>query len=96
MNEVEVLLSRLAADQLVALPPAIGRSMAQALARLAILPESAPTISEEGYRIYRQVIVNHYRAVYRYFPDKNCVRVYCILHTRRLLPASEFLTYQLF
>ena len=96
MNEAEVLLSRLAADQLGSLSPLNGRAMAQALMRLAIFPESAPPLLEEGFSLYRQVIANGYRAIYRYFPDANQVRVYCILSTRRRLPPAEFLIYQLF
>lgn len=96
MPEVEVLLSRLAADQLANLSPNIGRSMASALLRLTRFPESAPVVPTAGYEDYRQVTVDRYRAIYRYFPASNEVRVYCILHTRRALPATEFLIYQLF
>ena len=96
MNETEVLLSRLAANQLGELPPASGRAMAQALRQLAVFPESAPPLREEGFSQYRQVIVKSYRALYRYFPNDNQVRIYCILHTRRQLPPAEFLIYQLF
>lgn len=70
--------------------------MAQALMRLAVFPESAPPRLEAGFSQYRQVIVKGYRALYRYFPNDNQVRVYCILHTRRQLPPAEFLSYQLF
>jgi plasmid stabilization system protein ParE len=92
VNEVEVLLSRLAADQLGALSPSIGRAIAQALMRLAVFPESAPPLREEGFSLYRQVIVNGYRAIYRYFPDDYQVRVYCILSTRRQLPPADLST----
>jgi plasmid stabilization system protein ParE len=50
----------------------------------------------EGYEDYRQLIVRGYRAIYRYLPDENQVRVYCILHPRRRLPAIEFLLHQTF
>jgi len=74
----------------------MGRAMVQALMRLVVFPESAPALREEGFGPYRQVIVNGYRAIYRYFPGENQVRVYCILSTRRQLPPAEFLIYQLF
>ncbi len=96
VNETEVLLSRLASEQLGNLTPESGRAMAQSLARLAVFPESAPPMLASEFEQYRQVAVRGYRAIYRYFPDDSQVRIYCILHTRRQLPAPEFLMYQLF
>jgi plasmid stabilization system protein ParE len=48
------------------------------------------------YQPYRQLIVQAYRAVYRYDEQEDIVRVYCIVHTRRRLPTVEFLTHQQF
>ena len=96
MSEIEVLLSRLAAEQLAGLPPTAGRMMAKSLTHLTMFPEAAPPVLLDGYENYRQVLVKGYRAIYRYFPDDDQVRVYCILHTRRQLPAPEFLIHQLF
>ena len=96
MNETQILLSRLASEQLAHLPPSRGRAMVHALRRLAVFPESAARLSEEGYEAYRQLIAQGYRAIYRYFPDNDQVRVYCLLRMRRQLPPSEFLIYQLF
>lgn len=96
MSDTAILVSRLAGEQLSDLSPRIGRAMAQALERLAVFPESAPPILVERYEDYRQLIVRGYRAIYRYFPDEDEVRVYCILHPRRRLPAVEFLIHQTF
>ncbi len=96
MAEAEVFLSQLAAEQLSNLAPSVGRLMGRLLRHLSDFPESSPLVFQEGYESYRQVIVNQFRAIYRYFPEENEVRVYCILHTRRALPPSEFLTYQQF
>jgi plasmid stabilization system protein ParE len=92
----EILLSNLAVEQLREMPPPVGRAMIEALQRLRIFPESAPTITLEGYEPYRQLIVRSHRAIYRYLGDENVVRVYCVLHARRRLPASEFLSHQIF
>jgi len=104
VSDTAVLVSRLAGEQLADLPPRLGRVMAQSLERLVVFPESAPPVlvegpvlSEvEGYGDYRQLVVRGYRAIYRYFPDEDEVRVYCILHPRRRLPAVEFLIHQTF
>jgi plasmid stabilization system protein ParE len=96
MSQTEVLLSRLASEQLADLSPTIGRAMVKALTRLTVFPESAPLIPLEEYETYRQVLVKGYRAIYHYIPDDDQVRVYCIVHTRRQLPAPEFLIHQLF
>jgi len=104
VSDIAVLVSRLAGEQLADLSPRIGRAMAQALERLAVFPESAPTVlvdgpvlsKVEGYEGYHKLVVRGYRAIYRYFPDENHVRVYCILHPRRRLPAVEFLLHQTF
>ena len=96
MDEAEVLLSQLAADQLADLSPSLGRSMGRSLLLLGNFPESGSPVSQDGYELYRQLLVSQFRAIYRYFPEEHEVRVYCILHTRRTLPPSEFLTYQQF
>lgn len=96
MNEADILLSRLAIDQIAQLTPAIGRALLNALTTLARFPESTPIVPQDGYGAYRQVIVKGYRAIYRYFSEYHQVRIYCVLHTRRQLPAPEFLYYQLF
>lgn len=96
MSDIAVLVSRLAGEQLTDLSPRIGRAMAQALERLTVFPESAPLLLVEGYEDCRQLVVRGYRAIYRYFPDEDQVRVYCILHPRRRLPTVEYLTYQTF
>jgi plasmid stabilization system protein ParE len=96
MSETEVLLSELAAEQLAALAQTVGRPLIDALARLIAFPESGPRLRLEGYEAYRQVVVKNHRAIYRYFPEENRVRVYCILHTRRRLPPIDILTYELF
>ncbi len=96
MSDTAVLVSRLAGEQLADLPPRLGRVMAQSLERLVVFPESAPPVLVEGYGDYRQLIVRGYRAIYRYLPDENQVRAYCILHPRRRLPAVEFLLHQTF
>ena len=92
----QILLSDLAVEQLHDMPPPIGQAMLDALQRLRIFPQSAPTISLEGYELYRQLIVRSYRAIYHYTEEENEVRIYCILHARRHLPASEFLRHQVF
>ncbi|MEW5987059.1 MAG: type II toxin-antitoxin system RelE/ParE family toxin [Chloroflexota bacterium] len=96
MTEAEIILSRLALDQLASLTPTIGRTLVKALQRLAAFPESAPPVSQPGYEDYRQLIIKDYRVVYRYLGGDEQVRIYCILHIRPQLPASEFLNYQLF
>ena len=96
MSDTAVLVSRLAGEQLADLPPRLGRVMAQSLERLVVFPESAPPVLVDGYEDYRQLVVRGYRAIYRYFPDEDEVRVYCILHPRRRLPAVEYLIHQIF
>ena len=92
----DILLSDLAVEQLREMPPTIGRSMIEALQRLRTFPQAAPTISLEGYESYRQLTVRSHRAIYRFIEEENKVQIYCILHTRRRLPASAFLTHQIF
>jgi plasmid stabilization system protein ParE len=92
----QILLSDLAVEQLKDLSPQAGQQLLSALERLRTFPESAPRLSLEGYEDYRQLIMRPYRAIYRYLPDNEEVRVYCILHMRRGLPPSEFLIYQIF
>ena len=91
-----ILLSDLAVEQLKNMPPQIGQQMLQAMERLRIFPRSASHISQEGYELYRHLIVRRFRAVYRYFEETDEVRIYCILPLRRRLPSSEFLTHQIF
>ena len=93
---IEILLSDLAVDQLKEMSANAGRQMLDTLQRLRVFPESAPRLMLEGYEDYRQVVIRPYRAIYRYLPQKEEVRVYCILHTRRHLPSPEFLEYQIF
>ncbi|MBE2223402.1 MAG: type II toxin-antitoxin system RelE/ParE family toxin [Anaerolineae bacterium] len=92
----DIVLSDLAVAQLKEMPPPVGRAMIEALQRLRTFPQSAPAISLEGYETYRQLNVRSFRAVYRFTEEDNLVRVYCILHARRRLPASEFLRHQVF
>ncbi len=96
MNNLKVLLSKLAVEQLANLPPPTGRAVITALTQLITFPESGSPLILMGYENYRQILVKNYRAIYRYLPLDNQVRVYCILHTRRQLPALEFLVYQQF
>ena len=96
MNEAEILLSRLAIDQIAQLHPTTGRALLDALTTLAHFPESSPRVPQTDYEGYRQVVAKGYRAIYRYFPERHQVCIYCVLHTRRPLPPSEFLQYQLF
>ena len=96
MNEADILLSRLAIDQMAQLTPTIGRALLEALTTLARFPESFPRVPQTDYAGYRQVVAKGYGAVYRYFSESHHVRIYCVLHTRRPLPPSEFLQYQLF
>lgn len=69
MNEADVLLSRLAIEQISALTPAIGRILTNALTPLARFPESGSLIPKAGYEEYRQVMAREYRAIYRYLPE---------------------------
>lgn len=91
-----ILLSDLAVEQLEAMPPRAGRLMLEAFHRLRTFPQSAPRLSEDGYEVYRQVLIRPFRAVYRYLEDDDEVRIYCILHMRRRLPTPDFLTHQIF
>jgi plasmid stabilization system protein ParE len=96
MNEADVLLSRLAIEQISVLTPAVGRTLTNALTPLVRFPESGSLIPMAGYEDYRQVIARGYRAIYRYFPEAHQVRIYCVMNVRRQLPPSEFLRYQSF
>lgn len=93
---IEILLSDLAVGQLKEMPANNGRQLLDTLQRLRVFPESAPRLMVEGYESYRQVMIRPYRAIYRYLAEKEQIRVYCILHTRRRLPSSEFLDFQIF
>jgi len=91
-----ILLSDLAVDQLKNLSPQIGQQMLETMERLRTFPRSAPQLRQDGYELYRQLLVRRFRAVYRYFEEEDEVRIYCILPVRRRLPSSEFLTHQIF
>lgn len=75
MSDIAVLVSQLAGEQLTDLSPRVGRAMAQALERLIVFPESAPPVLVDGYEDYRQLVVQGYRAIYRYFPSEDAVCV---------------------
>lgn len=92
----QILLSDLAVDQLRDVAPATGRQLLQTVQRLRAFPESAPPVQLAGYEAYRQLVIRPYRVIYRYFADEQTVRVYCVLHLRRTLPAAEFLQHQIF
>ena len=93
MKDTLVLVSRTAEQQIHELPESAGRAVLDALARLIAFPESAPQVDAQDYEAYRQIIIRRYRAIYRYYPERNEVRVYCIIHTRRRLPSAEVLSY---
>lgn len=93
---IQILLSDLAVEQLSDMSEKSGRKMLQALQRLRTFPQSAPVVSQEGYELYRQLLIHPYRAIYRYLEDESEVRVYCIVQVRRSLPGPEFLKYQIF
>lgn len=92
----DILLSDLALTQLKEMPATTGRQLLDVMERLRTFPESSPPLSIANYETYRQIIVQPYRAIYRYDPNDDLVRVYCIMHVRRQLPPSEFLTHQIF
>lgn len=92
----QILLSDLAVEQLSAMPAPIGRVMLNALQRLRTFPQSAPHVPLEGYKLYRQLNVRSYRAIYRFLEENDEVRIYCIIHSRRQLPFPEFLKHQIF
>ena len=92
----QILLSDLAVDQMREIAPGTGRQLLQAMQRLRTFFESAPYLLLPGYEAYRQLVVRPYRVVYRYFPDEELVRVYCVLHLRRNMPPAEFLHHQVF
>ena len=96
MGKSDVLLSELAAQQLEELPVAVGRPLLAAVAKLITFPELGTQLRLEGYESYRQVIVKNYRAIYKFFPDEQRIRVYCILHTRRQYPPLFMLSDQFF
>ncbi|GIK57398.1 MAG: type II toxin-antitoxin system RelE/ParE family toxin [Chloroflexi bacterium] len=93
---IQILLSDLAVEQLSEMPPKAGRKMLDAMRQLRTFPHSAPPVVLENYESYRQLIARPYRAIYRYLEETQEIRVYCILHVRRALPAPEFLTHQIF
>jgi plasmid stabilization system protein ParE len=92
----KMLLSDLAVDQLREITPATGRQLLNAIQRLRTFPESASRLLLPGYEAYRQIIIRPYRIIYRFFPEDDQVRIYCVLHVRRNLPPAEFLTHQVF
>jgi plasmid stabilization system protein ParE len=91
-----LLLSDLATEQISQLPAKAGGQIFAALERLRVFPQSSPHLTIEGYDAYRQLVVRSYRVIYRYLAEDDEVRIYCILHTHRQLPSSEFLTHQIF
>lgn len=96
MSNVNVRLSALTIEQLEELPRKKRQLILRQVKRLQIFPESAPIVPDENYFLFRQLTVNNYRVIYRYFMDEYEVRVYCIIHQRRRLPSTEFLTHQQF
>ena len=92
----QVLLSDLALEQLQEISTEPGEGILNAIERLRSFPQSAPRLSLEGYQSYRQLTIRPYRVIYKYLPEDDQVRIYCIIHHRRSLPDSEYLRYQIF
>jgi plasmid stabilization system protein ParE len=92
----QVLLSDLAFEQLQEISADPGERLLNAIERLRSFPQSAPRLTLEGYEAYRQLTVQPYRVIYKYLPEEDQVRIYCIIQLRRKLPDSEFLRYQIF
>lgn len=92
MNEAEILLSRLAIDQIAQLHPTTGRALLDALTTLAHFPESSPRVPQTDYEDYRLVIAKGYRAIYRYFPESHqvCIHLLCIAYTPTLTAFGIF------
>lgn len=92
----QVLLSDLALEQLQDISHQPGERVLKAVERLRSFPQSAPRMTLDGYESYRQLTVQPYKVIYKYLPEEDQVRIYCIIHLRRKLPDSEYLRYQLF
>jgi plasmid stabilization system protein ParE len=92
----QVLLSDLALEQLKEISSESGERLLKAIERLRAFPHSAPRLALHGYEAYRQLTVPPYRVIFKFLPEEDQVRIYCIIHHRRALPDSEFLRYQLF
>ena len=92
----QILLSDLALEQLQEISSEPGERLLNAVERLRSFPRSAPRLTLQGYEAYRQLTVRPYRVIYKYLPEEDQVRIYCIIHLRRQLPDSEFLRYQIF
>ncbi len=57
----------------------------QSLKRLQEMPLSGHEVQELSGRKYREVLVYHYRVIYRYLEAKGTVRILTIYHGRRFL-----------
>ncbi len=60
----------------------------QAIERLAVFPESGRPLPEFPYVPHRDLLVGHYRVIYRYDSQREAVHIVTILHGSRLVPRS--------
>ena len=96
MSKSDVLLSKVANQQLEKLPATVGKPLLASIARLISFPESGSRLRLEGYEPYRQIIVKNHRAIYKYLPDEHVVRVYFIFHARQQYPPLFMLSDRFF
>lgn len=66
--------------------PKVDIVFTQAFRRLASFPLSGHWVKEFAGRRYREILVFHYRVIYRFFEKENKLRILTIHHGRRFLP----------
>ena len=66
----------------------VDTALFRALRRLETFPESGHWVKEFPGKRYREVLIFHYRVIYRYLKKPPCVRILTIHHGRRYLPTT--------
>lgn len=88
---VRLFWSELALAQMEEIPSRTGEAILDGLEKLYLFPESCPRVQQQGYEAYRELNKAGYRLVYRYFPEEETVRIFCVQRHRRLLPSVEYI-----
>jgi toxin ParE1/3/4 len=86
-RDLEEIYQHLAQHSLQALEQ-VDKKIFKALQRLETFPESGHSVSEWRSQRYREVLVYHYRIIYRYREKAKQVNILTIRHGRRYLPAD--------
>ena len=65
----------------------VDRAIFKVLRRLESFPKSGHWVKEFSGRRYREILVYHYRLIYRYLEKEKKIQVLTLRHGKRFLPA---------